>query len=164
MENGLLLVTAVGRNGTACSHCCHQLLEKGPTVYETKIGVSHALSLWQHNPRALCINALCICLCAYENSPVLEQARRMRDVPKHVLPESPWLPVQLRSRPPSDAAGICQKTKPTQATNASRPTTLWEKSKESWLFSMPYQTLQGLLLLQQLASAGKEALSHIKCS
>ena len=147
----MLLVTAVGRNGTACPHCCHQHLEKGPTVCKGKICVSHTLSLRRHNLNALHINALCIHMRACEGSPVLEQARRARDVPRRLHHKSARQAAHPRSRPPPDQAGTCQKP-PGQHT--SRPTMPWEQSEESQLLPMPHQTHQGLFQSPQLAAAG----------
>lgn len=146
MEDGVLPVTAVGRNGTACPHCCHQHLEKGLTV-ERKICVCHTLSLWWCNPSALCINALCIHVCACKGSPVLEQARRARDVPRRLHHESA---AHLRSGLPPDPAGTRQKP-PGQ--HASRPAMPWEWSEKSQLLPVPHQIHQGFLLSPQLVAA-----------
>lgn len=149
MENWVLLVTAVGRNGTDCPHCCQQHLERGPTVYKRKTRVSHHLSLWWCNLSALHINALRVHVHACEGSRALEQARRVRGAPRHLHHESARRAVHPRSRPPPDPAGTYQKP-PGQ--HANKPTMPWEWSEESQLLPMPHQTCKGLLLSLQLAA------------
>lgn len=141
MENEVLLVTGVGTYGTACPHCCHQHLEKGLMIYERKIRVSHTLSLRRRNTSALHINALCTHVHTCKESPVVEQARRVKGVPRCLRYDSARQAAHPRSRPPPDPAGTCQKP---PGWHASRPTMPSEWSEESQLLPTPHQTHQGL--------------------
>lgn len=158
MENRVLPVTALGRNGTACPHCCHQHLEKVPMVYKRKM--SHTLSLQCCNTSTLHIHGLHIHICVCGGSLVLEQARRASGVPRSLRHESArWAAHQRNGAPPYPAA-TCQKP-PGQHT--SRPTVAWEWGEESQLLLMPPLTHQSLLLSLQWAAAGGETAHPLFC-
>lgn len=73
-KGGVLMITLVGRNGTACPYFYHQYLEKRTAAYMRRKCVFHTLSLQKPNLSTPHVNTLRFPVCGHEGNLVLEQA------------------------------------------------------------------------------------------
>lgn len=147
-KEGVLMITLVGRNGTACPYSYQQNLEKRTTAYMRRKCVSHTLSLQQPNLSTLHVNTLHFPVCGHEGNLVMEQAPE-RAI-QHTCAILRWTHTWR-----TDLHQICRRLpEGPWPVGKQAPRALCMEG-EDWILPTGHQTHQALLLSPQMVAAGE---------